>query len=293
MSSILNFIQQVLTLRGSFDWNLVLGFLFSNDILQGILITIILSVLGQLIGSLIGLLLYFVRRSRVGALRALANFYIWFFRGTPLLVQILFLYSLMPFLGLARPLINTHFFRHIGFTIDVPFDAFIAAAVALAFNEGAYMSEIVRAGIDAVDVGQLEAAKSLGMTYGLAMRRIVLPQAMRVIIPPLGNEFNSMLKSSSLAYTIGASELLFAAYSHSFAIGRPLELYMVAVIWYLVLTTIWGFIQAIIERRFSASTREPGSGAIPWWKNAFTFKRGVPVAAETPGEPTPALGDRR
>lgn len=293
MNPILQFIQQVLTLRGSFNWDYVWGFLFSPDILQGILVTILLSVIGQVVGSVIGLLLYFVRRSRIQALRGLANTYIWFFRGTPLLVQILFLYSFMPYVNLARPLINTHFFRHIGFTIDIPFDAFIAAAVALALNEGAYMAEIVRAGIDSIDVGQLEAARSLGMTYGLAMRRIVLPQAMRIIIPPLGNEFNSMLKNSSLAYVIGASELLFTAYSHSFTLGAPLELYTVAVIWYLVLTTVWGFIQAIIERRFSASTREPGAGATPWWKNAITFKRGVPLSTGAPGEPAPALGDRR
>ena len=293
MNPILQFIQQVLTLRGSFNWDYVWGFLFSPDIFQGILVTIILSVIGQVVGSVIGLLLYFVRRSRILVLRWLANTYIWFFRGTPLIVQILFLFSFMPYVNLARPLISTHLFRHLGFTIDVAFDAFIAAAVALALNEGAYMAEIVRAGIDSIDVGQLEAARSLGMTYGLAMRRIVLPQAMRVIIPPLGNEFNSMLKNSSLAYVIGVSELLFTSYSHSFTLGAPLELYTVAAIWYLVLTTVWGFIQSIIERRFSASTREPGAGATPWWKNAITFKRGVPLSTGEPGEPTPALSDRR
>lgn len=299
MNPILQFLQQIVTLRGTFVWDYVWGFLFSPDILQGVLITIILSVLGQLVGSLIGLLLYFLRRSRTGVLRGFANAYIWFFRGTPLLVQILFLYAFMPYVpvgpgGLARSLIATHFFRHLGFTIEVPFDAFIAAAVALALNEGAYMSEIVRAGIDSIDIGQLEAAKSLGMTYGRAMRRIVLPQAMRVIIPPLGNEFNSMLKSSSLAYTIGASELLFAAYSHSFALGAPLELYTVAVIWYLVLTTIWSLVQILIERRFNASTREPGAGTGgAWWKNAFTFRRPVPVAAGGPVETVPGLGERR
>ena len=299
MNPILHFLQQIVTLGGSFTWDYVWGFLFSPDILQGVLITIILSVIGQLVGSLIGLLLYFLRRSRFVALRAFANTYIWFFRGTPLLVQILFIYSFMPYVrlgpnGLARTLIATQVFRHLGFTISIPFDAFIAVAVALALNEGAYMAEIVRAGIDSIDIGQLEAAKSLGMVYGQAMRRIVLPQAMRVIIPPLGNEFNSMLKSSSLAYVIGVSELLFAAYSHSFSLGAPLELYTVAVIWYLALTTIWSFIQVLIERRFSASTREPGTGAgIAWWKNAFTFRHPVPVAAGIPVETVPGLSERR
>lgn len=296
---ILHFIQQILTLNGSFYWDYVWGFLFSSDIFQGILITLVLSVFGQVIGSLIGLLLYFLRRGRFGVLRGLANLYIWFFRGTPLLVQILFLYSFMPYVGsnggLARLLINTQVFRHIGFTINVPFDAFVAAAVALALNEGAYMAEIVRAGIDSIDIGQLEAAKSLGMTYGRAMQRIVLPQAMRVIIPPLGNEFNSMLKNSSLAYVISASELLFTAASHAFALGAPLELYTVAAIWYIVLTTIWGFVQVFIERRFNASTREPGAGGgTAWWKNAFVFKRQVPtVAPGIPVETIPGLSERR
>jgi polar amino acid transport system permease protein len=299
MNPILHFLQQIVTLNGTFVWDYVWGFLFAPDILQGVLITIILSVLGQLVGSLIGLLLYFLRRSRTGVLRGFANAYIWFFRGTPLLVQILFLYNLMPYVHIARPLIDTHFFRHLGFTIDVAFDAFIAAAVALALNEGAYMSEIVRAGIDSIDSGQLEAAKSLGMTYGRAMRRIVLPQAMRVIIPPLGNEFNSMLKSSSLAYAIGASELLFAAYSHSFALGAPLELYTVAVFWYLVLTTVWSLIQILIERRFNASTREPGlPDARSWWRRNIGFGWGATTSAGiAPGIPTeapaPSLGERR
>jgi polar amino acid transport system permease protein len=294
MNPILHFIQQVLTLNGSFVWDYVWGFLFSADIFQGIFITIILSVIAQLAGSLIGLLLYFLRRSRVVALSGFANFYIWFFRGTPLYLQILFLFSFMPYVGLARPLIATHLFRHLGFTIEIPFDAFIAALLALTFNEGAYMAEIVRAGIDSIDVGQIEAAKSLGMTYGRAMRRIVLPQAMRVIIPPLGNEFNSMLKSSSLASAIGVAELLYTAQTHSFALAAPLELYTVAIFWYLVLTTLWSLVQVYIERRFNASTREPGAGTGgAWWKNAFTFRRTVPVAAGIPVETIPGLGERR
>ncbi|MGH2515542.1 MAG: ABC transporter permease subunit, partial [Ktedonobacterales bacterium] len=130
--------------------------------------------------------------------------------------------------------------------------------------------------------------------YGRAMQRIVLPQAMRVIIPPLGNEFNSMLKSSSLVSTIGVAELLYTAETHSFALGAPLELFTVAVIWYLVLTTIWSFVQILIERRFTASTRDPGASARgAWWKNAFTFKRPEPVAAGIPVEPVAGLGERR
>ena len=120
------------------------------------------------------------------------------------------------------------------------------------------MSEIVRAGIDSIDVGQMEAAKSLGMTYFLAMRRIVLPQAARVIIPPLGNEFNSMLKNTSLAVTISVGELFGVAYSLQGTLGRPMELYTVAAFWYLVLTLIWTAIQSFVERRLNASVYDTG-----------------------------------
>ena len=260
-----------------FRYDVVGQFLFSPDVLQGIILTLVLSVLAQLFGSLIGLLLYFMRRSHVFGLRPLAEGYVWLFRGTPLLVQILFIYNLLPALSLARPLINLHVFRHLGFVLETPFDAFVSGLLALALNEGAYMAEIMRAGIDSIDVGQLEAARSLGMTYGLAMRRIVLPQALRVIIPPLGNEFNSMLKSSSLVYAIGAYELLSSAYAHGFSLGLPLELLAVATIWYLVLTTIWGFIQAWIERRLNASNIDPGQlSKGKWWNRIIGFGRTTP-----------------
>ncbi len=144
-------------------------------------------------------------------MRVIADGYIWFFRGTPLLVQVLFFYifsliftwqtrceRLISFRKLALPTVLGQIFL----------DSFIAAILAFSLNEGAYMSEIVRAGIDAIDAGQLEAAKSLGMTYSVAMRRIILPQAFRVIIPPLGNEFNNMLKNTSLAAFISLDELL-------------------------------------------------------------------------------------
>ena len=130
----------------------------------------------------------------------------------------------------------------------------LAGIVALSINEGAYMSEIVRAGILSVEPGQTEAAKSLGMTYGLTMRRIVLPQALRVIIPPLGNEFNNMLKTTSLAFTIGVYEMFADAeigYSNSFKV----EFFEAVAIWYLVLTGVWSIIQASIERRLGASER--------------------------------------
>ncbi|HEX8036111.1 MAG TPA: amino acid ABC transporter permease [Ktedonobacterales bacterium] len=281
---IIQFLKNVVTLNGSFNWSAVVNSLFLPFLLHGLIITIILSVIAQLLGTLIGLLLYFLRRSRLRVLRGLAGIYIWLFRGTPLLVQVYVIYLMMPYLRIARPLRSIDLFGPLGFQ-NIFLDAFLAGLIAFSLNEGAYMAEIVRAGIDSIDAGQMEAAKSLGMTYMQGMQRIVLPQAMRVIIPPLGNEFNNMLKSTSLAAVIGLNELLGSALQ----IGNPrfltLELLITASIWYLVLTTVWGLIQSNIERRFNLANVEPGLEMESWWERAVGIKRrpavtaaGVPIA---------------
>jgi polar amino acid transport system permease protein len=160
--------------------------------------------------------------------------HIWLFRGSPLLVQILILYDGIP-----------EVFPYLTPYLTV----YSVALIALSFNKGAYMAEIIRAGITSVDLGQMEAAISLGMRYPLAMRRIVLPQAARVIVPPLGNEFNNMLKTTSLASVIGLYELTYTAQVY----GSPgfviFELLMVATFYYLLLTTLWGYIPNWIENR--------------------------------------------
>src|SRR5487761_2106319 len=247
----------------SYDGAAVGHYLFAQLIVQGVIITVILAVSSQFTGVLIGLVLYFMRRARFVPFRGLANLYIWFFRGTPLLVQILFVYLAMPYLGVARGLRAADIFTPFGF-VGILTDSFVAGYLAFSFNEGAYMAEIVRAGIDSIDPGQMEAAKSLGMTYWLGMRRIVLPQAMRVILPPLGNEFNSMLKTTSLVSIISLYDLLGAAEAIGSPIFRSLELLTVACIWYLLMTTLWGIVQAWLERRFNASTRDPGAPK-PFW----------------------------
>ncbi|HLY29950.1 MAG TPA: amino acid ABC transporter permease, partial [Ktedonobacterales bacterium] len=203
-------------------------------------------------------------------------------------------------LNLARPLRNLDIFTPLGF-VGIFTDSFIAGMVALSLNEGAYMAEIVRAGIDSIDIGQMEAAKSLGMTYAQGMRRIVLPQAMRVIIPPLGNEFNNMLKTTSLVSTISLYELLGAAEQIGNFQFRTLELLVTASIWYLAMTTVWGFIQAQIERRFNASTLDPALRDIPWWQRILGLRgRSAPAPALVGGagvvggvEPPTIQGDRR
>ncbi len=235
-----------------FDWGEVGKYLFDRDILQGALITVVMAVLSQFTGTLIGLLLYLMRRSKFLPIRWFAELYIWFFRGTPLLVQLELLFLSFSEFHLVRPIRQIDFFPALGFD-RIVLEAVLPALIAFALNEGAYMSEIVRAGIDSIDVGQMEAAKSLGMTYGLAMRRVILPQAARVIIPPLGNEFNNMLKNISLASVIGLYELLRVAEAYGFTDFKPVEVVITASIWYLAMTTVWGFIQSYMERRLNVS----------------------------------------
>ena len=252
MQGIINFFVGILTLGGQFDWGLVKQYLFDSSILSGAIITVILAIISQITGSFIGLLLYLLRRSQFRVVRGIAELYIWFFRGTPLLVQLLLLISLFPYLHLVRVIRAHDFFPALGFQY-VALEVFLPAFIAFSLNEGAYMSEIVRAGIDSIDTGQMEAAKSLGMTFGQAMRRIILPQAVRVILPPLGNEFNSMLKNTSIAGTFALTELYLAASNLGSSFFKPLEFGIVAAFWYLVMTTLWGFVQSWLERRFNAS----------------------------------------
>lgn len=219
-----------------FRWDLVGQYLFLQDpnklFLAALWTTVWISVLAQFIGVVLGLFLALMRMSRYRIFIWPASVYIWFFRGSPLLVQVLLLFDGLPriFPSLLLP-------------------AWACVVVAFSLNEGAYMSEIVRAGITSVDPGQMEAAKSLGMRYWLAMRRIILPQAARVIVPPLGNEFNNMLKTTSIASVIGLIELTGAAQTYGSITFSIFELLIVSTVYYLLLTTIWGYIQSLIERR--------------------------------------------
>src|SRR5690242_2719160 len=269
---ILEWLQNFITLNHSFNWGYVWKYLLAPAVIQGVVLVIILAVISQFLGTLIGLLLYFMSRSRWRVLKGISGIYVWFFRGTPLIVQILFVFYLFPYLQLARPLRSLDLFSALGFTHGVGpvfLDSFIAGLLALSLNEGAYMREIVRAGIGAIDAGQLEAAKSLGMTYSLAMRRIILPQAFRVIVPPLGNEFNNMLKNTSLAYAAGLYELLNTANGIGGPLFATLELLVVASVWYLLLTTIWGIIQGNIERRLNVSNIDVGTKRPNWAQRVF------------------------
>jgi polar amino acid transport system permease protein len=234
----------------AFEWHILWQRIFHPDhaFVVALWKTVYIAVVAQVVGVLLGLVAALMRMSRLWLPRALSNLYTLVFRGTPVIVQIFFVYygvNLLFGVTLIPNDVNLGLFT-------LPGTAF-AGIVALGINEGAYMREIVRAGIDAIDRGQMEAAKSLGMTYGLGMRRIVLPQAARVIVPPLGNEFNNMLKTTSLLAFIGVTELFQDAEIHYSQTFKPVEYFAAVAFWYLVLTSIWSLIQARIERRLGAS----------------------------------------
>ncbi len=236
----------------AFDWHVISKQIFHPDhaFFRAMYTTVYIAVTAQVMGVLLGLVAALMRTSKVWPLRFLSGIYVLIFRGTPLLVQIFFVYYGANLLLGFTLIPNT---LHLGlFSLD---GAVVAGILALGVNEGAYMREIIRAGIDSIDRGQMEAAKSLGMRYGLAMRRIILPQAAQVIVPPLGNEFNNMLKTTSLVFTIGVYEMFSDAeirYSHTF---QPVEYFLAVAFWYLVLTGVWSVIQAQLERKLAASER--------------------------------------
>ncbi len=232
------------------DWASVWEYLFKDLTLRGLVVTIELTVVAMLIGMSGGTVLAVMRLSDNPVLKSFAWVYIWFFRGTPVLVQILiwgFLGAIYPTLFIGLPFVNVVFAQ--GQTSAL-IGATTAGILALGLNEAAYAAEIVRSGIISVEHGQTEAALSLGMSSGLAMRMVVLPQAMRVIIPPMGNETIGMLKTTALVSIISGNDLLTnlqIAYGQNFKI---IPLLMVATIWYIFLTTLLSIGQHYLERHF-------------------------------------------
>jgi polar amino acid transport system permease protein len=245
-----------------FGWGTVGHYLFSSRILHGLVVTLELTAVSMAIGIVLGVLLAVMRLSPNPLVAGASGFYIWFFRGTPVLVQILFwsfISALYPRISLGIPFGGPEFLHGNANTLITPF---LAAILALGLNEAAYMAEIVRAGIISVDEGQTEAASALGMTRLQTMRRIVLPQAMRVIIPPTGNETISMLKTTSLVSVIAYPELLYSAQLIYAVNYLQIPLLLTASIWYLVVTSVLSVVQYYIERHFgrgSSSRQQPDS----------------------------------
>jgi len=226
-----------------YDIDTVGDFLFHPIILRAMRQTLYIALLAMVLGVGLGVVLAVMRVSRNPLMSALAGLYIWFWRATPVILQLLALWF-----GL-RQVIDEDIFRD-------NWTRFRAAVITFGLNEAAYMAEIVRGGILSVESGQMDAAKSLGMTNLQALRRIILPQAFRVIIPPTGNEFIALLKNTSVAFAIGVVELLNAAKIQSARNFKVMELYTVAAFWYLVLVSIFSLGQAELERAMAVSERE-------------------------------------
>ncbi|MFB7580907.1 amino acid ABC transporter permease [Streptomyces hydrogenans] len=235
-------------------WDVVGDHLFADLIFDGLATTLWLTAAAMLLGLALGTLIAVMRLSSSPVLYGLANAFVWVFRGTPLLVQIIFwgyAAALYKYVKIGVPFTDITFFQAETNALLTPA---VAALLALGLNEAAYASEIVRAGIQSVDPGQAEAAHSLGMRPALTMRRIVLPQAMRVIIPPMGNETINMLKMTALVSVISAHDLMSNiqdVYAQNYQV---IPMLVVASIWYLALVTLLSVPQAWLERRYGRGT---------------------------------------
>jgi polar amino acid transport system permease protein len=237
-----------------FQWGVVFGYLFDPQIIAGLRTTCALTAIAMVMGIVLGVVLATMRVSGSRILRGASALYLWFFRGTPVLVQLIFWYNLgylYPDLRIGLPFGSPLW---TGQTNDV-ITPLTAAILGLGLNEGAYLAEIVRAGLISVSDGQREAAASIGLTRLQAFRRIILPQAMRVIIPPTGNETIGMLKTTSMVSVIALADLLYSAqqiYARTF---ETIPLLICVSLWYLLLTSVLSVGQGWIERHYARGVR--------------------------------------
>ncbi|RSX51699.1 ABC transporter permease [Bifidobacterium goeldii] len=259
------------------EWPVVWKYLFNENVLEGIRYTLELTVISMVLAIILSVILAIMRKSINPVLRGVSWFFIWFFRGTPVYTQLVFwgLFAvLIPRLSIGIPFTDISFWS---VSSQDVITAFNAAWIGLALNEAAYLSEIVRAGLEAVDPGQTEAAKALGMKRSLIMRRIILPQAMRIIIPPTGNETIGMLKTTSLVTAVPFTlELQFATGAIANRIYKPIPLLLVACFWYLLITSILMIIQSRIEKHFGKGFDARAMG---------TRGKQPPLPGKTDGEP--------
>ena len=214
-----------------FDVHAFLSYLTNAYLLWGVLVTVGLTVVTMVVGLVLGTLVALARMSGRLAFTAPARFYVWVFRGTPLLVQLVLIYTGLPQVGLK-------------------FGVVVSALLALSLNEAAYLSETVRAGFLGVPRGQVEAAQALGLSQWRTLRLVQMPQVARLIIPPVGNSLNGLLKSTSLASVISLEELMRRAQVLMQENFQVLELYCVAAVYYLLLTTLWNLVQVRLERHY-------------------------------------------
>ncbi|WP_030170437.1 amino acid ABC transporter permease [Streptomyces sp. NRRL S-813] len=255
--------------QGKINWHAVPDYFFDDRIMTGVGKTLLLTVLSMLIGIVGGIVLAVMRLSKNPVTSAIAWFYIWFFRGTPVLVQLFLWFNL----GLVFEYINLGpIYKNYWSDFMTPL---LTALLGLGLNEAAYMAEICRAGLLAVDEGQTEAAHALGMSHGKTLRRIIIPQAMRVIVPPTGNEVINMLKTTSLVAAVQYPELFRYAQDIGQVSGAPVEMYFLAAAWYLIMTSVLSVGQYYIERYYARGSSR-SLPPTPWQKvkaNMFSLGR--------------------
>jgi polar amino acid transport system permease protein len=239
-----------------FEWEVVGNYILHPSVLRGVMMTCQLTFLVMVAGSIIGVIVALMRLSNNSILLICANAYLWFFRGTPVLVQLVFWYnlaSLFPEISLGIPFGGPKFFE---ISSTVAISSFVAAMLGLSLNEGAYMAEIIRAGILSVDPGQADASKALGYRPMQTFWVIVLPQAMKAIVPPTGNQVIGMLKFTSLASIVALQELMFSVESIYTRTFETIPLLIVAAIWYLILVSVLSVVQHFIEQYYSKGWKE-------------------------------------
>ena len=258
----------LLVFNANMHWDVVGAYLFDGEILAGLGRTLLLTVLAMVIGLVVGMMLAVMRLSDNPVFQGASWVWIWFFRGVPPLVQLIFWYNLallVPRIGIGVPFGRAL----VSWDTNVLITPFSAAILGLSLTESAYAAEMIRAGIKAISTGQSEAAASLGMSRTQSLRRIVLPQALRILIPPIGNDTISMLKFTSLVSVLALPDLLYSAqmiYSRTY---QTIPLLIVVTIWYLVLSTALTFAEHFIEHAMAV-------GHVPalrlrrtsWWKLA-------------------------
>jgi polar amino acid transport system permease protein len=256
------------------NWGAVPDYFFDDRIIEGVLNTLLLTVLSMVIGIVGGILLAVMRLSKNPVTSSVAWFYIWFFRGTPVLVQLFVWFNL----GLVFEYINLGpIYKDYWSSFMTPL---LTALLGLGLNEAAYMAEICRAGLLSVDEGQTEASHALGMSHARTLRRIVIPQAMRVIVPPTGNEVINMLKTTSLVSTVQYVDLLKAAQDIGQNAGSIVEMLFLAAAWYLILTSIFSVGQYYLERYYAkGSTRSLPPTPIQRFKAMLPARRPKGVSA--------------
>lgn len=242
----------------NFGWHVVGQYFFDPVVISGLYVSLGLTVVAMAFGIVLGLLLAVARMSKDTLASSLASLFIWFFRGTPLLVQLIFWYNLstlFPTLSIGIPFGPTF----VSLDTNSVISPMTAAIAGLALNEAAYMAEIIRGGLLSVDRGQFETAEAFGMTRSRALRRIIIPQAMRSIVPPTGNQLISMIKATSLVSVIAMADLLYSVQSIYNRTFEVVPMLLVAVIWYLLITSVLNIGQSYVERYYSRSDRRSGA----------------------------------